>query len=92
MKTSVGLLAGLLALAVEMSTVALAQTYPSRPIRIIVPYPAGGVLDTITRAIGEQARHSLGQPWIIENRMGEAAPSECRLALKARRTVTPSAR
>jgi tripartite-type tricarboxylate transporter receptor subunit TctC len=49
---------------------ALAQPYPNKPIRIIVPYPAGGVLDSLTRAVGEHARTALGQPWIVENRMG----------------------
>jgi tripartite-type tricarboxylate transporter receptor subunit TctC len=49
---------------------ALAQTFPDRPIRVIVPFPAGGVLDTLTRAIGEKARVTLGQPWIIENKPG----------------------
>ena len=49
---------------------ALAQDYPDRPIRVIVPFPAGGVLDILTRAIGEKARVVLGQPWIIENKPG----------------------
>jgi tripartite-type tricarboxylate transporter receptor subunit TctC len=49
---------------------ARSQGYPDRPIRVIVPFPAGGVLDTLTRAIGEKARTSLGQPWIIENKPG----------------------
>lgn len=49
---------------------AAAQTYPDRPIRVIVPFPAGGVLDTLTRAIAEKARAELGQPWIIENKPG----------------------
>jgi tripartite-type tricarboxylate transporter receptor subunit TctC len=49
---------------------AFAQSYPDRPIRVIVPFPAGGVLDTLTRAIGEKARVVLGQPWIIENKPG----------------------
>lgn len=49
---------------------ASAQSFPDRPIRVIVPFPAGGVLDTLTRAIGEKARVALGQPWIIENKPG----------------------
>ena len=49
---------------------ARSQGYPDRPIRVIVPFPAGGVLDTLTRAIGEKARTTLGQPWIIENKPG----------------------
>ena len=49
------------------------QTYPDRPVRVIVPFPAGGVLDTLTRAIGEKARANFGQPWIIENKPGANA-------------------
>jgi tripartite-type tricarboxylate transporter receptor subunit TctC len=57
-------------IATSIATGAFAQPYPNKPIKIIVPYPAGGVLDTLTRAISEHARVALGQPWIIENRMG----------------------
>ena len=57
-------------IAISLATGAFAQPYPNKPIKIIVPYPAGGVLDTLTRAISEHARVALGQPWIIENRMG----------------------
>jgi tripartite-type tricarboxylate transporter receptor subunit TctC len=49
---------------------AAAQKYPDRPIRIIVPFPAGGATDVVTRAIGERAGATLGQPWVIENRPG----------------------
>ena len=59
-----------LAFALALCGAAHAQPWPNKPIRIIVPYPAGGVLDTLTRAIGEHARATLGQPWIIENRVG----------------------
>ena len=53
-----------------MSRIARAQTYPSRPITMIVPYPAGGPTDTIARLLGERMRASLGQPVIIENVAG----------------------
>ena len=53
-----------------MSRIARAQTYPSRPITMIVPYPAGGPTDTIARLLGERMRASLGQPIIIENVAG----------------------
>jgi tripartite-type tricarboxylate transporter receptor subunit TctC len=46
---------------------ALAQTYPSRPVTMVVPYPAGGPSDTIGRIMAEGLRLSLGQPVIIEN-------------------------
>jgi len=48
-------------------TTALAQTYPSHPITIIAPFPAGGPLDTIARVIAEPMREVLGQPVLIEN-------------------------
>jgi tripartite-type tricarboxylate transporter receptor subunit TctC len=53
-----------------MSRIARAQTYPSRPLTMIVPYPAGGPTDTIARLLGERMRASLGQPIIIENVAG----------------------
>lgn len=49
---------------------ALAQTYPSRPIRIIAPFPAGGLVDVLARAAGEELTKTLGQPIIIENKPG----------------------
>src|SRR5437588_993621 len=49
-----------------------AQTYPTRPITIVVPYAAGGPTDTIARIIAEGMRSSLGQPVIIENVTGAA--------------------
>jgi tripartite-type tricarboxylate transporter receptor subunit TctC len=45
----------------------LAQTYPTRPITMIVPFPAGGGADVIARIMAEQMRKLLGQPIIIEN-------------------------
>jgi tripartite-type tricarboxylate transporter receptor subunit TctC len=50
-----------------------AQTYPSRPITMIVPYGAGGPTDTIARIIAEGMRKPLGQPIIIENIAGASA-------------------
>jgi tripartite-type tricarboxylate transporter receptor subunit TctC len=46
---------------------AMAQPYPSRPINIIVPFPAGGPVDTLARLLAEPMRVSLGQPLILEN-------------------------
>jgi tripartite-type tricarboxylate transporter receptor subunit TctC len=44
-----------------------AQTYPSRPITLIVPFPAGGSTDAVGRVVAERMRASLGQPIVIEN-------------------------
>ena len=49
---------------------ARAQAYPSRPITIVVPYPAGGPMDALARILAELMRTSLGQPVIIENVSG----------------------
>jgi tripartite-type tricarboxylate transporter receptor subunit TctC len=46
---------------------AAAQSFPSRPVTIIAPFPAGGPLDTIARIIAEPMREALGQPVVIEN-------------------------
>jgi tripartite-type tricarboxylate transporter receptor subunit TctC len=47
-----------------------AQQYPSRPIRVVVPYPAGGVVDVVSRALTERLAANLGQPVVVENRPG----------------------
>jgi len=47
--------------------VALAQDYPSRPITLIVPYAAGGSVDTLARILAERKRTTLGQPIVVEN-------------------------
>jgi tripartite-type tricarboxylate transporter receptor subunit TctC len=59
---------------------ASAQTYPTRPVTIIVPYAAGGPMDLIARAIAEKMREPLGQAVVVENvaggggAIGEDAP------------------
>jgi tripartite-type tricarboxylate transporter receptor subunit TctC len=58
------------AIAVTMSTSASAQTYPSQPIRIVVPFAAGGAVDSVARVVGQKMSESLGQPVVIENKPG----------------------
>jgi tripartite-type tricarboxylate transporter receptor subunit TctC len=53
-----------------VSRIAMAQSYPTRPVRLIAPFPAGGVVDLFARLLGQWLSERLGQPFIIENRAG----------------------
>jgi tripartite-type tricarboxylate transporter receptor subunit TctC len=53
-----------------IASAAGAQTYPTRPVRVIVPFPPGGLVDTIARPIGQWLSDRLHKPFIIENRPG----------------------
>jgi len=60
----------LLAVSLLAGGAASAQTYPSRPVTLIVPYPPGGATDLISRLMGQWLTERLGQPVIIDNRPG----------------------
>lgn len=58
-------------LAALLAAPALAQTaYPSQPLKLVVPYPAGGATDTLARTIGQKLQEAWGQPAVVENRPG----------------------
>lgn len=57
-------------LAICCSTVALAQSWPSRPVRWVVPYPPGGPSDVLARMVGQKLSERLGQPVVIDNKAG----------------------
>lgn len=59
-----------LLLAAALPCAVLAQGYPAKPVHIIVPYPAGGVVDGLARSLGRPFSESLGQPVVVDNRPG----------------------
>jgi len=90
------LLTGVLCAA---SFIAAAADYPTRPVRIIVPFGAGSATDTVARTIGQHLSESLGQPMVIDNRAGANGTIGAELASRAPKdghtllmsTNTPSA-
>ena len=64
------MLAAAMVAAAPALALAQAQDYPNKPIRIVVPVPAGGAADTLARLIGERLTAKWGQPVIVDNRVG----------------------
>jgi tripartite-type tricarboxylate transporter receptor subunit TctC len=69
--------------AALFAAVAAAQPYPSKPIRIIVPYPAGGTSDILARALGPGITAAFGQPVVVENKPGSTGNVGADLVAKA---------
>jgi tripartite-type tricarboxylate transporter receptor subunit TctC len=59
-----------LALACVMTAAAHAQTWPTKPVRVVVPAPAGSSLDVIVRTLGDKLKDRWGQPVVVENKAG----------------------
>jgi tripartite-type tricarboxylate transporter receptor subunit TctC len=64
------LLAAAIAFGASAATPAIAQTYPDKPIKLVVPFPPGGPIDTMARLVADQMTKGLGQQVIVENRPG----------------------
>jgi tripartite-type tricarboxylate transporter receptor subunit TctC len=77
-----GMAAGAAALP-AVSSIAWAQSYPSRPVRILVGFAAGGGTDILARLLGQRLSERLGQPFLIENRPGAATNIATEAVVKA---------
>ena len=75
-----GAAAGALALSAPL---AFGQSWPTRPVKIVVPFPAGGTTDLLARLIAPQMSEDLGQPVVIENRPGAGGLLGADLVAKA---------
>ena len=80
-RSSIGVL--MLAMFVAPASVIHAQSYPVRPIKIIVPYAAGGAVDIVARNVGQPLAEALKQPVIVDNRPGASANIGMEIAAKA---------
>ena len=60
----------LVLLACAFAIQAHAQNYPTRPVRLIVPFPAGSATDQVARVVGAELQQALGQPFVVENKAG----------------------
>ena len=65
------------------ASIALAQNYPSRPVRVLVPLPPAGAVDNIVRAISQRLAQSMGQNFIIDNRPGASGNIALEIAAAA---------
>jgi tripartite-type tricarboxylate transporter receptor subunit TctC len=66
-----------------MGSGAWAETYPDRPIHIIAPFPPGGLVDVLARALGDEMSRSMGQPVVVENKPGAGGNIGADIAAKA---------
>jgi len=72
-----------LGLMLATFSIAEAQSYPTRPVRVIVPFGAGGMPDIIARGLGEKLSKSLGQPFVVDNRPGAGGNTGAAIAAAA---------
>ena len=74
---------GLSVTAILVSASAQAQAYPSKPIKMIVPFPAGGTTDIVARLVAQRMSESMGQPVVVENKGGAGGAIGADIVAKA---------
>jgi len=80
---AIGVLRGVTLAAAAIACSAFAQSYPSRPIKVIVPYPPGDAADIMARLIGPKAAERLGQQVVVENRPGASGQIGLEIAARS---------
>ena len=74
---------GIACLAIASSLDVLAQQWPSKPVKVIVPWAAGGAVDLATRKVAQKVADQVGQPFVIENKPGASSTIGATLAVKS---------
>ena len=82
-KTMSGLAGIVLAVAVGAPAVALAQNYPAKTVRVVIPWPPGGTNDIVGRIVSQKLGELMGQQFIVDNRGGAAGSIGADVAAKA---------
>ena len=85
MRSRLPVLSAIIGICLQSCGAALAQPYPNRPIKLIVPFPAGGTVDIVGRQAAQQLSTALGQTVVVENRPGAGTT----IGLKAVATAEP---
>jgi len=77
------LAAGAVAVAIGVPSPAMAQGYPGKPVKLVVPFPPGGITDVIARSLSNHAQQAMGQPMVVDNRPGGGGVIATDLVAKA---------
>lgn len=81
MKITIALICGLLSLLLTVPV--SAQTYPNKPVRVVIPYPPGGPTDIVARVLFQQVSESTGQQFLLDNRAGAGGNIGAEIVAKA---------
>jgi len=82
-RQSTGIATAVLISIVTVAVNAYGQEYPAKPIRLVVPWPAGGTTDVVARIVGERLGYVLGKPLVIDNKAGASGFIGTEIVVKA---------